>query len=595
MYSDYRRIDSYCTVVMDLRIYAGDLLVHEVKYEVAIRQREPKVTAELCRAQLTCLMKKNALIVDRSPYSFETEISEIKESLKALKRLSEHEKNFNPLEKRRFNSRRLHIQGRFERLHTSSADQEIIKEDLEIEFLALTEHFEDRVDVEKNELVQSSSGSNESDSILGSDLIQFSDVSCSEASHGYLKDSVPPYCDLTSTFRTLSVINPSDCTPLVQNDRTDTSWVSQPQEMLPLDQVESTNPFNASFNPFLASTPVQRIVTERSFPSVPVHKWGLQFSGSQGGQSVVDFLNRVHELRKARNVSFEQLFDSAVDLFKEPALSWFRSNRNSLCSWNDLELSLKQTFIPPNYDEALLDEIKSRRQFDGETLNTFVNVMRMKFGKLIQPIPEAQQINIIRRNFLKSVNQQLILLEIPTYAELEKYCRLIVKNSPSNCRLESRPKNKNQGPNEIYSYADGDKLKSKESDQFRELPLGSDLNKGSFSERPVGRSNQLQSLERLSNKPFPRSKIICWNCNSFGHLGVNCGKKRTLYCYSCGRKNVSKKSCPVCTPTNAQNSNSENLAQDSQEGATALTFQSRPQKVNPSQGAYPKSSALNKP
>ncbi|XP_054257412.1 myosin-11-like, partial [Macrosteles quadrilineatus] len=53
--------------------------------------------------------------------------------------------------------------------------------------------------------------------------------------------------------------------------------------------------------------------------SVPVYKWGLRFNNEQE-QSVAAFLQRVEELRRARGVSHQELFDSAVDLFAGPAL-----------------------------------------------------------------------------------------------------------------------------------------------------------------------------------------------------------------------------------------------------------------------------------
>lgn len=61
----------------------------------------------------------------------------------------------------------------------------------------------------------------------------------------------------------------------------------------------------------------------------PVSKWGLKFTGEKG-TSVNAFLERVSELKIARHVHDDELFDSAVDLFAGKALVWYRDARRSV-------------------------------------------------------------------------------------------------------------------------------------------------------------------------------------------------------------------------------------------------------------------------
>ena len=58
-----------------------------------------------------------------------------------------------------------------------------------------------------------------------------------------------------------------------------------------------------------------------------IEKWNLKFSGEVKKLSDHNFLERVEELRLARNLSTKQIFDSAIDLFEGKALNWFRGNR----------------------------------------------------------------------------------------------------------------------------------------------------------------------------------------------------------------------------------------------------------------------------
>ncbi|KAI4468091.1 hypothetical protein MML48_2g00016492 [Holotrichia oblita] len=96
---------------------------------------------------------------------------------------------------------------------------------------------------------------------------------------------------------------------LGQLDRLNT--ISSPESPLH-DSTRNPEFPHFDFRPFLQSTqfpPPQR--------SMPVSKWQLKFSGDGKGMTVHSFLERANELRVARGLTTAQLFDSAIDLFKE--------------------------------------------------------------------------------------------------------------------------------------------------------------------------------------------------------------------------------------------------------------------------------------
>uniref|UniRef100_A0A6P7GQL2 Uncharacterized protein LOC114345251 n=1 Tax=Diabrotica virgifera virgifera TaxID=50390 RepID=A0A6P7GQL2_DIAVI len=97
------------------------------------------------------------------------------------------------------------------------------------------------------------------------------------------------------------------------------------------------------------------------FKSAPIYKWGVQFSGGSN-ENVVSFLEKIECLRLARGNSEDECFSSAGDLFKDSALTWYLNNRGSFTSWQQLVAKLKSDFLPYNYDDNLLNEIKSRKQ-----------------------------------------------------------------------------------------------------------------------------------------------------------------------------------------------------------------------------------------
>ena len=119
--------------------------------------------------------------------------------------------------------------------------------------------------------------------------------------------------------------------------------------------------------------------------SIPIYKWGVTFSGESSGMSVYQFLERVEELAKARHASKVDLYASAIALFEDKALLWFRSVRSRISDWDALITALKQEFLPPDYDDILWDEMKVRVQSKSETITIFVAVMETLFSRLTRP------------------------------------------------------------------------------------------------------------------------------------------------------------------------------------------------------------------
>lgn len=351
----------------------------------------------------------------------------------------------------------------------------------------------------------------------------------------------------------------------------------------------STNPFlngalveslppemgQASHNPFLSEA---REVPTSNYTRVPPHKWNLSFSGGHKGLSVHQFLERVHELRVARNVSYAELFHCAIDLFQGPALSWLRSVKHTVTSWSELEEKLIATFLPPDYEDSLLEEIRARKQKENEPAILFISSIRGLYSQLPSKVPVKEQVRTIRRNLLPSLAQHLVLLEINDYDELERYCQRVAYNVSNLTTLKcSRPK--------------------------REIQLAA-------IERS---SNKVTGRTYASRQDFrptatSRTNIRCWNCNTVGHTFLHCREPRSIFCFKCGAKGTTTLRCRRCSVTNTAYRTGEprlaleaprvnnparvdtqgNEYASSQEGAAARPVESRPLRTFVNQGAIPK-------
>lgn len=85
------------------------------------------------------------------------------------------------------------------------------------------------------------------------------------------------------------------------------------------------------------------------------------FDGTEDKMSLNSFLERIEELSFGRNVSKEELFRSAVELFEGPAKVWFRLTKK-VNLWNELVAALKKDFLPKDADDDLWEYIRNRKQ-----------------------------------------------------------------------------------------------------------------------------------------------------------------------------------------------------------------------------------------
>lgn len=275
-------------------------------------------------------------------------------------------------------------------------------------------------------------------------------------------------------------------------------------------------------------------VSQASFSGikpVPVAKWNLHFSGDLKTLSLSAFLERVTELSRARNVTREQLFDEACDLFSGKALVWYRANVALAKNWKELEELLRLEFQPINYDERLLDEIKRRTQGHDESMGMYVAVMKNMFARLSQPHPEDQQLRIILRNMSPFYQTQLGLVDVNTIHDLLVYGRKIEERRYAVENFV--PPSKKKGDLEVdLAYVN---TAVAELDVSTISPLRD-------TTTPVTSQLRTAAPPNVSSPTF-----ACWNCGDLSHRAGRCPKPRTkVYCFRCGKPDVTVKSCAKC-------------------------------------------------
>uniref|UniRef100_A0A1E1WIZ0 CCHC-type domain-containing protein n=1 Tax=Pectinophora gossypiella TaxID=13191 RepID=A0A1E1WIZ0_PECGO len=253
---------------------------------------------------------------------------------------------------------------------------------------------------------------------------------------------------------------------------------------------------------------------------VPISQWGVSFSGDKHF-SVNAFIERVNELKDARNATNEDLWRYAIDFFKGDALVWLRANKNYATNWEEFLILLKRTFQSPFYQEELLAEIKERTQGKDESITVYISVMQNMFNRLPTKIPEQETIMIILRN-LQPYYQKAVCRDLFTsIADLIQVLTLVERTKISCDRFVEPKVQKN----------------------YLEPDLAYKNSSSPFDSREINEVDTQSEVNNVTNTKATNIKR-CWNCRETGHLFRSCAvPKQRLFCYKCGRFGVTSKDC----------------------------------------------------
>lgn len=250
---------------------------------------------------------------------------------------------------------------------------------------------------------------------------------------------------------------------------------------------------------------------------VPISQWGIKFSGNDS-MSINAFLERIDELKDARNATDEDLWRYAIDLFEKDALIWFRANRSYVTNWAELVFMLQRNFQRPYYQEELLDEIRRRTQGSDESVTIFISIMQNMFNRLQSPVSESYKVNIILKNLQPYYQRAVCRDEFSSIMDLVNVLR-IVERTKLNCDAFEKPSVGKRSLEPDLAYK------------------GSEVNTVTVDSSP---KEEIGVIERNVDGNTRR----CWNCREYGHAFRNCTlPKQRLFCYRCGRFGTISKDC----------------------------------------------------
>lgn len=245
-----------------------------------------------------------------------------------------------------------------------------------------------------------------------------------------------------------------------------------------------------------------------------IYRWGIKYDGQT---SLPTFLERLEEIRQSRGVTKDRLLQSAVELFEKDALLWYRMN--SFTSWEDLVEKLREAFQPYDYENALWDEIRRRTQGIHEKVISYVSVMESLFRRLPTKPSEIERVRIIRRNMLPYIQTQMSLQATESLQDLIRTARMIEDT-------EWRVQKFCPPPTSSKNLMEPD------------LAYKSKQNYATVASVNV-------DVQRVLTEETKRP--LCWNCGENDHKFRRCTKPKNIFCFRCGKQNVTSPKCNDCT------------------------------------------------
>lgn len=287
----------------------------------------------------------------------------------------------------------------------------------------------------------------------------------------------------------------------------------------------------------------------------PVRKWGIKFSGDPKQLTVHAFLERVEELKLARRVTDDEIFDSATDLLSGKALNWYRSNRTRLSSWKEFADLLKRHFEPPDYRSRLFREILERTQDPSEGIVDYMSTMAALFRRYGH-VPEDAQLEIISRNLAPFYTTQLPIVN--SLEELENQCLKLEAKKYRAEHYVPPPRRRLNLVEPDFAF-----IETSVPTETAVHAVGGVTN----SVPPVPNQTRFSSVPNTAVEAVGdaisgtnRKPVTCWNCRGQGHLNRDCNQPRKIHCFKCGNANVTIRNCPKCSVSGNESRGSPNQA-----------------------------------
>jgi len=284
-----------------------------------------------------------------------------------------------------------------------------------------------------------------------------------------------------------------------------------------------------------------------------MRKWNLHFSGGRGSDAEA-FLLRIKEARAIVPIADSDLFKCLPLFLSDMALYWVRLESENWRTWADFEAAWRTRFGNPDYQYALRDEVFRRTQGEHEAAVDFLTCLRALFSRMTPPWSVAEQLNLAHRNMLPRLQIAIRRTEFADFPTLEYLATRVERSflAEKNYRpplppeqsafpdlAYHAPKGKTKAPATVATVATAQRGKAKPKKPANVNSNDSAKNTATDSTVSTKPSATTVAIATTAN-------LKCWNCEATGHRARECTEPRKIYCYRCGKREFTVRTCPTC-------------------------------------------------
>jgi hypothetical protein len=158
-------------------------------------------------------------------------------------------------------------------------------------------------------------------------------------------------------------------------------------------------------------------------------------------------------------------------------------------------------------------------------------------ARLVFPINDRALIKILKKNVRADLRRDLLFHQIEDLNHLRELCR------------EHEQYLRDTGPNNNFQRRDF------RNDVRKERYHIAEITEQDEDQNDIEPTDEIAAVGQTGSN----NEIVCWNCNKVGHKFYKCNKKLDLFCWSCGKREFTKFTCPDCGPGNIQRNEQKNL------------------------------------
>lgn len=148
-------------------------------------------------------------------------------------------------------------------------------------------------------------------------------------------------------------------------------------------------------------------------------KLNLHFDGEG---PVHDFVSKLEDFINFSKIPPAEFLENISYVLSGEALVWYKSVKEQISSAHQFIDLIKIEFQSVESERSLLNQIKTRLQQPNEKIRTFINIMRYLFTRLVEPLPESEQLQIIMTNMSPFYISRLSLTEVSSIDHLKQLC-----------------------------------------------------------------------------------------------------------------------------------------------------------------------------